>query len=611
MSIPKDGPALKNGWARFWFTPGDPSMLGLMRIVVGTLALYTFIVFSLDLRTFFGPHAFWDLKGVDLERKNFPYVVQPHSWEELTANFRPPEAPHRKKAVMDFVRALPDKVADREFQLEYLTKLVPPDPIEVMRAMSFIDRLPRDPVDRSKRLELIATLAPDPENPSQEIPPFLQNLPMVPPDIREAARAAVVRFTKLLPNDDPDAKRWVLDYFQEMTVPSRQRALDFLRRLPENPVERAKIVDYVDEWLVDPSQVYAVGKPVWSLYYHVTSPTGMWVVHLSTIFVIGLFTIGLWTRVTSIMAWMMMVMYIHRSELVLFGMDTMMNVLMIYLMFAPSGAALSIDRLLERRRLWRFHLAKGGPMDPEIRDRLARPRQSVSANFVTRLIQIHFCFIYMASGLAKLKGDAWWTADALWGTMINAEFCPFPLPGYEQSLAWIARNRPLYAMFMSGGVAFTFMMEIGLPFLIWTRLRPYMVIGALFLHTGIAFFMGLTVFSLLMFTLLLSYLPPSLIHDRFNMGILPRLKLRYSPRVPEQVDVASRWGAFDTGHQIEFVAEDGPMLLTTPDGQTHQGHNLGQQAFRQLGLLRGWGFLGLLFAPRFSTTAQLTTKSKT
>ena len=52
--------------------------------------------------------------------------------------------------------------------------------------------------------------------------------------------------------------------------------------------------------------------------------------------------------VTSVLTWIAAVGYIHRTQQILFGMDTMMNILLIYLMIGNSGAALSVDRLVAR-----------------------------------------------------------------------------------------------------------------------------------------------------------------------------------------------------------------------------------------------------------------------
>src|SRR5262249_58223947 len=114
-----------------------------------------------------------------------------------------------------------------------------------------------------------------------------------------------------------------------------------------------------------------------------------------------LFTLGLWTRVTSVLAWAGSTCYVHRCSTQLFGMDTMSTILLLYLMIGPSGAALSLDAWLRKRR------------DP------TPPRPQVSANLAIRLLQVHFCFVYAMSGLSKLQGNLWWNGTALWDCLAN------------------------------------------------------------------------------------------------------------------------------------------------------------------------------------------------
>jgi hypothetical protein len=47
----------RDGWNRFWFTPTDPATLGLIRILAGAMLFYTHLVWTFDLRGFFGEHA--------------------------------------------------------------------------------------------------------------------------------------------------------------------------------------------------------------------------------------------------------------------------------------------------------------------------------------------------------------------------------------------------------------------------------------------------------------------------------------------------------------------------------------------------------------------------
>lgn len=47
--------SISDGWNRFWFTPADPATLGLVRLLTGTMLVYTHWVWGLDFEAFFGP----------------------------------------------------------------------------------------------------------------------------------------------------------------------------------------------------------------------------------------------------------------------------------------------------------------------------------------------------------------------------------------------------------------------------------------------------------------------------------------------------------------------------------------------------------------------------
>jgi hypothetical protein len=57
--------ALIAGWNRFWFTPADPATLGLIRLFAGLLLLYTHLVWSLELASFFGPQGWLPREAQD------------------------------------------------------------------------------------------------------------------------------------------------------------------------------------------------------------------------------------------------------------------------------------------------------------------------------------------------------------------------------------------------------------------------------------------------------------------------------------------------------------------------------------------------------------------
>src|SRR5260370_35918086 len=86
----------------------------------------------------------------------------------------------------------------------------------------------------------------------------------------------------------------------------------------------------------------------WSIWSHVTAPRWMAAVHAGVLAIFVLFTIGFQTRIISVLAWLAAMCYVQRSPGTLFGQDAMMMILLLYLMIGPSGAALSVARLLAR-----------------------------------------------------------------------------------------------------------------------------------------------------------------------------------------------------------------------------------------------------------------------
>lgn len=238
------------------------------------------------------------------------------------------------------------------------------------------------------------------------------------------------------------------------------------------------------------------GWPAFSLFFHVTDPGWITTIHVCVLIILFLFMIGFCTRVTSVLAWLGILCYIHRTPTTLFGMDTMMNIVMIYLVIGPSGAALSVDRWMASRRA-RRRGEEPEPLQP-----------SAMANFAIRLLQIHFCIVYLASGLSKLQGPAWWSGWAIWGTMANYSFAPMYSPLYLKFIAFLSSHRWLWELVMIGGAYFTLAVEISFAYLVWRpKWRWFVISCSVMLHTGIAIIMGLATFSLMMMCFVLCFMP--------------------------------------------------------------------------------------------------------
>jgi hypothetical protein len=275
---------------------------------------------------------------------------------------------------------------------------------------------------------------------------------------------------------------------------------------------------------------YEYQAPTWSVWFHVTDPGWMMAVHVGFLAAMALFTAGFCTRVTAVVTWVGALSYIHRAPNALFGQDAIQTALLLYLMIGPSGAALSVDRYLSVARSRR---RRRGPSGGFLAEFLAPP-PSASANFVLRLMQIHFCFIYLASGLSKLLGRSWWTGTAVWMTMANYEFAP-NVGAYWSMLRYLSEHRWLWEVVMSAGTAFTLFMEISFPYLVWNRrLRWVMVTGAVLLHVGIALTMGLVCFGLFMITMVLSFVPGEAVRrwvEAVVEAVRPRVDAAAPPRL--------------------------------------------------------------------------------
>jgi hypothetical protein len=179
--------------------------------------------------------------------------------------------------------------------------------------------------------------------------------------------------------------------------------------------------------------------------------------------------LGAWTRVAAALAWLTHLLFMVTADSTNYGADMFANIFLFYLVWAPSGAALSLDRRLGR--------APAGP--------------TPAARLALRVVQIHLCIVYLAGGIEKASGPAWWNGEAIWRALM--------LPEYRQlDLSWLARHAWLAAV-LGWGVL---VVEIGYAFLIWPRLtRRAWVAATAALHLGIAVFMGLGIFGAVMIVL--------------------------------------------------------------------------------------------------------------
>ena len=229
-------------------------------------------------------------------------------------------------------------------------------------------------------------------------------------------------------------------------------------------------------WADAESTRQALPPFAWSFWFFVPDSV-LRLVWVACLVVFGLFAVGLFSRTTAVLAWVIVVSTVRRAPFALFGFDQILSLLTLYLaVCGASGHALSLDRFLRRSRGATATIP-------------GAPQPTIAANISLRMIQLHLAFIYGMAGLAKLQGPSWWNGMAIWGTMTAGEFAAFD---FTSLAAW----PKLLNLLTHASLA----LEISYPIFIWIGLtRPLMIVGAVFLHLGIAVVSpGLTEFGLAM-----------------------------------------------------------------------------------------------------------------
>lgn len=176
--------------------------------------------------------------------------------------------------------------------------------------------------------------------------------------------------------------------------------------------------------------------------------------------------LGWRTQLAAVVAWLTHLTLTMTANGTSYGADDFGNIFLFYLIWIPSGAALSMDRLAGR--------APAGP--------------TTAARLALRVIQLHLCLVYLASGLMEASGDPWWDGDALWRSLL--------LPEYRQyDFCWLV-DHPWFAR-LSGWMVIA--VETGYSIFIWPRrTRRLWILATVAMHFGMAIFMGLGVFGAMM-----------------------------------------------------------------------------------------------------------------
>jgi hypothetical protein len=180
-------------------------------------------------------------------------------------------------------------------------------------------------------------------------------------------------------------------------------------------------------------------------------------------------TLGWRARIAGIVAWLLHWTLTNSGASHNYGADQLASVALFYLAWAPSARVWSLDAL-----------------------RGTQPRAAgIGALALLFVMRAHLCLVYLASGIEKAMGVQWRDGEAIWRSLM--------MPVYRQlDWGWLA-GMPWLAQIIAVG---TLVVEIGYCVLIWpSRTRQPWLLLTVGMHAGIAAFLGLHVFALLMIAL--------------------------------------------------------------------------------------------------------------
>jgi hypothetical protein len=110
--------------------------------------------------------------------------------------------------------------------------------------------------------------------------------------------------------------------------------------------------------------------------------------------------LGVLPRTAAVVAFVANYLLMRASAGLLYGMEHFGHVALGYLVFMPSGDALSLPRWL----------------------RAEAARESAAAGCTHKLLQVHMCIVYTSSGFEKALGADWWNGEAIWRALTLPDF---------------------------------------------------------------------------------------------------------------------------------------------------------------------------------------------
>jgi hypothetical protein len=197
--------------------------------------------------------------------------------------------------------------------------------------------------------------------------------------------------------------------------------------------------------------------------------TDAWIMALFWIFLGStiLLTIGFLTRFNSLIVFLCLTSIQQRNLYIIHGGDTFLRVAGFFLIFAPAGAALSLDRIVRIKR--------------GKEDATAVPRSP----WAQRMIQFELALLYFVTFCWKVKGAPWLQGTATYYIYHLEELKRFPVP------SWL-----LHPVMLKLEGWFALVLEFSLGVLIWVKEFRYILLAfGLVLHLYLEYSLNIPLFQ--------------------------------------------------------------------------------------------------------------------
>ncbi len=271
--------------------------------------------------------------------------------------------------------------------------------------------------------------------------------------------------------------------------------------------------------------------PRWSFFYVFRSPVGVTVLMAITLVVAVRLTIGLWTRVSSVLCFVLITSMQVRNPVLAFGGDAALRMLLFYVALGPAGEVWSIDAVVRARRDYEQRLLRGQRLRRPVSERRPIPVWPL------RLMQFQLGLIYFATGMAKVFGITWAQGSTLWYALLSPAHSRFnpdgqPLPAWLGGLTRI-------------GTWVTLAWEFAfVPMVIVHRYARWIALGlGILFHVGIFAVLEVQWFSAAMLTYYLAFAGGPQMRG-LELRLVRRLRGRLlgeAPRIVFDEDELSRY----------------------------------------------------------------------